>query len=70
MPNYLIIIITFYTLNKSSYTTLPAQNIFLSAKYYVAKSPIGNFDKTIYAPALTIISNFSYISYHSASTIY
>jgi hypothetical protein len=30
---------------KSSLPTLPAQNNPLSAKYYVAKSPIGNFDK-------------------------
>ena len=36
-----------YTLVKSSDGTLPAQKISLSAKNYVAKSPIGNFDKTI-----------------------
>lgn len=34
--------VAFSTLFISSLSTLPEQKIFLSAKYYVAKSPIGN----------------------------
>ena len=47
------------TLFKSSDGTLPAQKIPLSAKYYVAKSPIGSFDKMILAPVWIILSNLS-----------
>lgn len=47
------------SLCKSSNLTLPAQNIPLSAKYCVAKSPIGNLDRTILQPRLAILSNFS-----------
>lgn len=49
----------FVTLLRSSSLTLPAQNIFLSAKYCVAKSPIGNFDSIMFAPNFTQFSNFS-----------
>ena len=46
------------TLLRSSSGTLPAENNPLSAKYWVAKSPIGNFDKTTWAPDLIILSKF------------
>jgi len=44
----------FYVRIRSSFTTLPAQKISLSAKYWVARSPIGSLDKTILAPVSTI----------------
>jgi len=47
------------TLFKSSSLTLPAQKMFLSAKYCVAKSPIGSFDSTTLAPKLTILSSLA-----------
>jgi len=47
------------TLYKSSFWTLPAQKMSLSAKYWVARSPIGMLESTILAPELTILSNFS-----------
>jgi len=56
---YIIAPVAFATLLTSSYVTLPAQNNPLSAKYYVARSPIGNLDKTILAPESTMIYNFS-----------
>ena len=48
--------------------TRPAQNMFLSAKNWVATSPMGNFDKTIVAPDEWMASSFSYSISHSAST--
>jgi hypothetical protein len=57
------------SLVRSSVGTLPAQKIFLSAKYWVAKSPIGSLENTQLAPDYTILSSFSYIMFHSASTI-
>lgn len=54
---------------KSSSFTLPAQNIPRSANYCVAKSPIGNLLNTMLHPKLAMLSNFSYIIFHSASTI-
>jgi len=47
------------TRSTSSLGPRPAQNILRSAKYWVAKSPMGNLDKTIWAPLLTIFSNLS-----------
>jgi len=44
----------FYVLIRSSLATLPAQKISLSAKYWVARSPIGSLDNTILAPVSTI----------------
>lgn len=43
---------------------------YLSAKYWVATSPIGNLDKTTWAPLLQISSNLLYRISHSASTIF
>eukprot|EP00919_Chromeraceae_sp_WS-2016_P013846 GHVR01032592.1.p1 GENE.GHVR01032592.1~~GHVR01032592.1.p1 ORF type:complete len:120 (-),score=3.78 GHVR01032592.1:764-1123(-) len=43
----------------SSLVTLPAQKIPLSANHWVAKSPIGSFDRTISAPTLWIFLSFS-----------
>ena len=59
----------FTTRLRSSAGTRPAQNTSLSAKYWVAKSPIGNLESTTFAPVLTIVSSFEYIMDHSASTI-
>ena len=42
----------FATLLISSFVTLPAQNIPLSANHWVARSPMGSFDRTILAPTL------------------
>lgn len=47
------------TLFISSSGTLPAQKIPLSANHWVAKSPIGSFDKTISAPVSLIFCSFS-----------
>jgi len=60
--------VAFDTLSISSAGTLPAQNKLRSAKYWVAKSPIGNLLKTTFAPEFTIFSNFLLIIFHSAST--
>mmetsp|Transcript_14096 Transcript_14096/g.21083 ORF Transcript_14096/g.21083 Transcript_14096/m.21083 type:complete len:299 (-) Transcript_14096:746-1642(-) len=57
------------TLSRSSVATLPAQNMPRSAKYWVARSPIGRRDRTTLAPHLTQLSSFSYIIFHSASTM-
>lgn len=46
--------VAFYVLIRSSLVTLPAQKMSLSAKYYVARSPIGSLDKIIVAPVSTI----------------
>lgn len=42
--------VALYNLCISSWGTLPAQKIPLSAKYWVAKSPMGSLDNTIRAP--------------------
>jgi len=42
------------TLSKSSWVTRPAQKISLSAKYWVAKSPIGSLERIILAPEAII----------------
>lgn len=47
-----ILHLTIMVLLRSSSCTLPAQNRSLSAKYWVATSPIGNLDKTTLAPDL------------------
>lgn len=47
-----------------------SQGTYLSAKYWVATSPIGSFDKTTWAPLSWILANFSYRICHSASTIF
>mmetsp|Transcript_22321 Transcript_22321/g.32501 ORF Transcript_22321/g.32501 Transcript_22321/m.32501 type:complete len:283 (-) Transcript_22321:441-1289(-) len=47
------------TLSRSSVATLPAQNIPLSAKYCVARSPIGKRERTTLAPHFTQLSSFS-----------
>lgn len=39
--------------------TRPAQKMPLSAKYWVAKSPIANLDKTMLAPEFAQLANFS-----------
>jgi len=39
--------------------TLPAQKISRSAKYWVAKSPMANLDRTILAPDSTHLSSLS-----------
>ena len=44
---------------KSSAGTRPAQKMSRSAKYWVAKSPIGSLERTTLAPVWTIFSNFS-----------
>lgn len=45
-------VLTIMVLFRSSSWTLPAQNRSLSAKYWVATSPIGNLDRTTLAPDL------------------
>mmetsp|Transcript_20316 Transcript_20316/g.19254 ORF Transcript_20316/g.19254 Transcript_20316/m.19254 type:complete len:209 (-) Transcript_20316:781-1407(-) len=52
-------VVDFATLFKSSWGTLPAQKRPLSAKYWVAKSPMGSLERIIWAPDLTILSNLS-----------
>jgi len=47
------------TLVISSFWTLPAQKMSLSAKYWVARSPIGREERIILAPDLTIESNLA-----------
>ena len=42
------------TLSRSSYGTRPAQKIFLSAKYWVAKSPMGSLERITFAPVSMI----------------
>lgn len=43
----------------SSPGTLPAQKMPLSAKYWVARSPMGSLDNMIWAPHATSLSSFS-----------
>mmetsp|Transcript_2044 Transcript_2044/g.4083 ORF Transcript_2044/g.4083 Transcript_2044/m.4083 type:complete len:263 (+) Transcript_2044:363-1151(+) len=54
---------------RSSSLTRPAQNILRSANYWVARSPIGSLDSTICTPKLAMLSSFSYMIFHSASTM-
>mmetsp|Transcript_1085 Transcript_1085/g.2310 ORF Transcript_1085/g.2310 Transcript_1085/m.2310 type:complete len:268 (-) Transcript_1085:540-1343(-) len=50
-------------------STRPAQNRPRSAKYCVARSPIGSLLRTMLAPHATQLSSLSYITCHSASTM-
>lgn len=62
--------VAYYNLFKSSFSTLPALKIPLSAKNYVAKSPIDLFEKTTFAPLYYILFNLLYIIAYSASIIF
>jgi hypothetical protein len=47
------------TLSRSSEATRPAQKSWRSAKYWVARSPMGSLERMILAPDSTHFSSFS-----------
>lgn len=51
--------VAFETLLMSSFVTRPAQKIPRSANHWVARSPTGNFERTMLAPTSCIFCNFS-----------
>lgn len=61
--------VAWQTRSRSSDVTRPAQKMSRSAKYWVAKSPMGSLDRTTLAPVLYKASILLKMICHSASTM-